>query len=179
MKKATAFAPASVANVAVGFDTLGYANAAWGDRVTAVRTSALGVKVVSITDFSGKPLPFDLPKDHLKNTAAVGVASLLEHTQADFGLELTIEKGIALGSGLGGSAASAVAGVFAANALLPSPLKKIELLKFCLAGEKVASGAAHADNVAPSLMGGLTLVESLEPLVIQTLPLPKILSLVY
>lgn len=149
---ASAFAPASVGNVAVGFDILGHALDAAGDRVTATRTAQPGVRIETITGVVDA-----LPTDLESNTAGVAVQSLLQAENADFGVCLSIEKGIPLSSGMGGSAASAVAGVVAANALLPSPLSKQGLLVHCVAGEAVASGSFHADNVAPALIGGLVL----------------------
>jgi homoserine kinase len=111
--------------------------------------------------------------DAEKNTASAGILRLIRDLNLDFGFELEIKKGIALGSGQGGSAASAVAGVFAANALLPSPLTKEKLLEYCIEGEKVASGSAHADNVAPSLFGGMTFVAHQNPFRVLALPVPK------
>ena len=111
---ATAFAPASVGNVAVGFDVLGHSFQAIGDRVSARRVAEPEVRIASITGAT-----VDLPRDAERNTAGMAVLSMLREINPGFGIELTIEKGIPLGSGLGGSAASAVAGVVAANALLP------------------------------------------------------------
>src|SRR5438132_272434 len=144
---ATAFAPASVGNVAVGFDVLGLSVQAIGDRVTARRIDEAGV--VRIAAING--LVRDLPLEAEKNTAGIAVLSIVSEYQLKYGIELTIEKGIPLGSGLGGSAASAVAAVVAANALLPQPMEKLALLKHAMKGEEVASGSAHVDNIAPSL----------------------------
>ncbi len=115
--RAVAFAPASVGNCAVGFDLIGHALEGPGDRVVATRTSEHGVRVDAI-----RGLPIELPREVEKNTAARAVASLLRSVDAQFGITLEIEKGIALGSGMGGSAASAVAALVAANALLDTPL---------------------------------------------------------
>ena len=150
LKSATAFAPASVGNCAVGFDLIGHALEGPGDRVTAHRCADPGVRVRSI-----RGLPIALPLDAERNTAARAVASLLRQVSVDIGIELDIEKGIALGSGMGGSAASAVAAVVAANALLPAPLPLEGLYAHALEGEFAASGGHHGDNVAPSLLGGL------------------------
>lgn len=163
---ATAVAPASASNLAVGFDILGHALEGMGDRVTAVRTPEPGVRVSE----PGHP---SIPLDPVRNTAAVSVAALLDAVRPGFGVELRIDKGIPLGSGVGGSAASAVAGVVAANALLRAPLPIAHLLPFALAGEAVASGGVHADNIAPALLGGLVLVRSAEKGEIVRLPVPS------
>ena len=163
--RATAFAPATTANLAVGFDILGHALSGRGDRVTAVKRPGVGVTVC----VAGKA---DVPLDPARNTAAVGVSAMLGQLEPGFGIELQIEKGIPIGSGIGGSAASAVAGVVAANALLDEPLNRLELLRFAVLGESVASGALHADNVAPALLGGLILVRSAEAEDVLHLPVP-------
>ncbi|MEM9056872.1 MAG: homoserine kinase [Pseudomonadota bacterium] len=150
---ARAFAPASVGNVAVGFDILGHALEHVGDTVTAARTAAPGVRIEAVAG-----LDRALPVDHTRNTAGVAVQSLLDATGAGFGVALRIDKGVPLSSGMGGSAASAVAAAVAANALLDAPLDTAALLPHCVAGEAVASGSLHGDNVAPSLLGGLVLV---------------------
>jgi homoserine kinase len=165
--KATAFAPASVANVAVGFDVLGHSFQAIGDRVTARRIPERTVRIVSITGTS-----VELPTDPEQNTAGMGVLSMLNDLKLDFGVELSIEKGIPLGSGLGGSAASAVASVVATNALLDKPVGKIELLKFAMKGEQVASGSVHVDNIAPSLFGGLVLTVGIDNPNVKQIPVP-------
>src|SRR6185503_16199292 len=135
-----AFAPASVGNVGVGFDVLGHSMNAVGDRVRATRTAARGVTIRAI-----EGVVRHLPIDPDRNTASVAVQAMLEAIDPGHGFELTIEKGIPLGSGLGGSAASAVAAVVAANALLARPFDKLSQLKFAMRGEKVASAARHAD----------------------------------
>jgi homoserine kinase len=163
-----AFAPASVGNVAVGFDVLGHSMDAVGDRVRARRTSERGVRIVRI-----EGVVRDLPIETAKNTASVAVEALLDLVEIDYGFELTIEKGIPLGSGLGGSAASAVAAVVAANALLVHPIDKLPLLKCAMRGEKVASGALHADNVAPSLYGGLVLTVGIDDPNVKRIPVPE------
>lgn len=165
---ATAFAPASVGNVAVGFDVLGHSFQAIGDRVTAKRIPERTVRIASIRGSDA-----ELPLDPEKNTAGMAVLSMVRDLSLDFGVELTIEKGIPLGSGLGGSAASAVAGVVAVNALLPSSLTKLELLKFAMKGEAVASGAVHVDNIAPSLFGGLVLTVGIDNPNVKQIPVPS------
>jgi homoserine kinase len=164
---ATAFAPASVGNVAVGFDVLGHSFQAIGDRVSARRIEARTVRISSITGAT-----VDLPREPERNTAGMAVLSMVRELQLDFGMELAIEKGIPLGSGLGGSAASAVAGVVAANALLPHPLERLELLKFAMKGEAVASGSVHVDNIAPSLFGGLVLTVGIDNPNVKQIPVP-------
>jgi homoserine kinase len=164
---ATAFAPASIGNVAVGFDVLGHSFQTIGDRVTARRIDEPTVRIISIGG-----LVSDLPREPEKNTAGMAVLSMVRDLKLDFGIELSIEKGIPLGSGLGGSAASAVAGVVAANALLPKSLDKLELLKFAMKGEAVASGAVHVDNIAPSLFGGLVLTVGIDNPNVKQIPVP-------
>jgi homoserine kinase len=173
LRGATAFAPATVANVAVGFDILGFAVEAAGDRVRVTRTKEPSVTILEITDDAGAPFGTEIPLDPSRNTATVGLSALLEERKLDFGFEVSVRKGIALGSGLGGSAASAVASLVAANALLERPLAAAELMPYALLGEQAASGAIHPDNVAPCLLGGLTLVTSLSPFRCVRLPVPR------
>ena len=165
---ATAFAPASVGTVAVGFDVLGHSFQAIGDRVTARRTPGPGVTIGAITG-----TVVDLPREPERNTAGMGVLCMVRDLKLDFGIDLAIHKGIPLGSGLGGSAASAVASVVAANALLPVPLGKVELLKFAMKGEQVASGSVHVDNIAPSLYGGLVLTVGIDNPNVKQIPVPS------
>ncbi|HXV77374.1 MAG TPA: homoserine kinase [Candidatus Polarisedimenticolaceae bacterium] len=172
---ATAFAPGTVANVAVGFDVLGFALVGIGDRVTA-KFDPEADRPVTVERVSG--VVTDLPTDPERNTASVAVAALLGACQVDAGLRLTLRKGIPLGSGMGGSAASAVAGVVAVNALLDRPLPTAELLPFALAGEAAASGAPHADNAAPSLFGGMTAIVAHDPPHVVDIPLPAGVSCV-
>ncbi len=165
--RATAFAPASVANVAIGFDILGFSVDALGDSVTIERSARPGVRLLGI-----KGVAEDLPLEPEKNTAGRALLAMVEALQPGFGMDVTIEKGIPLSSGLGGSAASAVAAVVAANALLPQPLPKLDLLKFAMLGEAVASGSMHADNISPSLFGGLCLTVGIEHPRIKQIPVP-------
>ena len=144
--QATAFAPASVGNVAVGFDILGLAVGALGDTARVRRTARAGVVIAAVRGVAG-----ELPREPERNTAGRALQRLAELARIEWGFELELEKGIPLGSGLGGSAASAVAAAVAGNALLERPLGQGELLECALAGEEVASGSRHADNVAPSL----------------------------
>jgi homoserine kinase len=162
-----AFAPATVGNVAIGFDILGHTFPAIGDRVRATRSTRTGVRITGVTGVAG-----DLPIDVERNTAGKAVLSLADALGLSFGIDLEITKGIPLGSGLGGSAASAVAAVVAANALLDRPVSRLELLKHALQGEAVASGSLHADNVAPSLFGGLVLTVGIDGAEVRQIPVP-------
>lgn len=165
---ATAFAPASVGNVAIGFDILGFSVEALGDRVTVRRSVQPGV---TITAISG--VVENLPLEAAGNTAGRALLALQEAAAPGTGFEMTIHKGIPLGSGLGGSAASAVGAVVAANALLDVPLPLIDLLKFAMQGEAVASGSMHVDNIAPSLFGGLVLTVGIDHPRVKQIPVPR------
>ena len=167
----TVFAPATVANVASGFDVLGFALESPGDAVTLRRVPGVAVTVVSITGDGGK-----LPRDPKKNTAAVAVAGFMARVGHPFGVEISLEKRMPLSSGLGSSAASAVAAVTAANILAGNLLSARELLPFTMEAERAACGSAHADNVAPSLLGGFVLIRSYDPLDVVQLPVPAGLS---
>lgn len=171
--EAVAFAPASVGNVAVGFDVLGCSVPALGDRVTARRITERRVRITGICGVAA-----ELPTDPAVNTAGIAVSTLMETLQPGYGFALTIEKGIPLGSGLGGSAASAVAAVVAANALLPESLDKLDLLKFAMKGEAMASGTVHVDNVAPSLYGGLILTVGIDDPIVTRIPVPGVIRCV-
>ena len=166
-RSATAFAPASVGNVAVGFDVLGQAVGALGDRVRAVRRDAAGVSIRAI-----RGVVQDLPLAAEKNTAGMAVLALARELDLGHGFELEIDKGIPLGSGLGGSAASAVAAVVAAAAVVGRPLERTQLLKFAMQGEAVASGSVHVDNIAPSLYGGLVLTVGIDNPHVKQIPVP-------
>lgn len=166
-ERATAFAPASVGNVGIGFDILGFAVDALGDRITVSRTREPGIR---ITGCSG--VATDLPLEPEKNTAGRALMALNVAARPGFGFEMQIEKGIPLGSGLGGSAASAVGAVVAANALLDEPFDRLALLKFAMQGEAVASGSMHVDNIAPSLFGGLVLTVGIDHPRVKRIPVP-------
>jgi len=167
LQYATAFAPATVGNVAIGFDILGHTFPAIGDRVRATRAARPGVRIVSVTGIAG-----ELPVEASSNTAGKAVLSLAESLALPYGIELAIDKGIPLGSGLGGSAASAVAAVVAANELLDQPLARHRLLQHAIQGEAVASGSRHADNIAPALFGGLVLTVGIDNPRIKQIPVP-------
>ncbi len=149
---ASAFSPASVGNVGVGFDILGHVIEGVGDTVHVRRIAAQEVRIADI-----RGATVDLPRDAPGNTAGAALISLLEAERPGFGFEIEIEKGIPLGSGMGGSAASCVAALVAANALLPRPLPREALYPHALVGEAVASGGRHGDNLGPMLLGGLVL----------------------
>lgn len=152
MTQATAFAPASIGNVAVGFDILGHSLEGAGDRVTVRRVASPGVRVLSIRGTTAA-----LPREAEANTAGRALLSVLRRAGAAHGFEVEIDKGIALGSGMGGSAASAVAAVVAANGLLDRPLSLGEQYQAAMDGESAAAGSRHGDNVGPMLLGGLVI----------------------
>lgn len=162
-------APATVANVFTGFDILGFAIPDLYDEVTVQKNNG-GVKILSIEGNDHIPLQTD------KNTAGMALQAMTNDLNLDFGFDLEIHKGIPLGSGLGGSAASAVAAVTAANELLSEKLPLDSLMDFALAGESVASGGtAHGDNVAASLFGGLTMcVKDRNRFLVRQLPIPDV-----
>ncbi|MBI4250250.1 homoserine kinase [Candidatus Uhrbacteria bacterium] len=170
MRTIRVFAPATIANVGPGFDVFGLALHEPGDEVVASVSDQPGVHIRTITGDGGK-----LPLDPTKNVAAVAAAHYLKHIHAQSGVELTVHKHMPLGSGLGSSAASSVAAVVAANELFGSPLRRQNLLPFTMEGERIACGAAHADNVAPSLLGGFVLIRSYNPLDVIQIPVPEFL----
>ncbi len=152
MRSVTAFSPASVGNACVGFDILGHSIEGPGDCVMARRIADPAVRIKAI-----RGLELVLPLAAERNTAGRALMALRAALDLSFGFEIEIEKGIPLGSGMGGSAASCVAALVAANALLDKPLSRAELYPFALDGESVASGSRHGDNVGPMLLGGLVL----------------------
>lgn len=160
LKRVTAYSPGSASNLGPGFDCLGIAFTGRGDQVTATVEDAAGVRVGSVSDPR-------IPLDPSRNTAAIAASSVMRRAKvpAAFGLRLEIDKGLPLSGGMGGSAASAVAGAVATDALLGSKLPRAELLAAALDAEAVVAGR-HADNVGPSLFGGAVLVVSLEPLLL-------------
>ena len=164
-KEVRVFAPATVANVACGFDIFGFALETPGDEIFVRLSDTPGVVFKSITGDEGF-----LPWDPQKNTAGVVVIKLLEHLKCKQGIEIHLHKKMPLGSGLGSSAASAAGSLFAVNRLLGNPLSAKELLPFALEGERVACGSAHADNVAPGLLGGFVLIRSYNPLDVVKIP---------
>ena len=174
LKKVKAFAPASVANVACGFDVLGFAISGPGDFVEAEFSDNPGVTIETILNDDGR-----LPLDPEQNTAGKAILALLEETGEERGISIRIEKKMPLGSGLGSSASSAVAAVVAVNELIGNPYEKKDLLPFALQGEMVASGTPHADNISASLLGGFILVRSHNPPDVVSLPVPdKLMAVV-
>ncbi|MFZ4721742.1 MAG: homoserine kinase [Phycisphaerales bacterium] len=166
MNRARASAPPTVGNVGVGFDLLGHALAGPGDIVTVTRTDRAEVRVTAIRGI-GTPLPTDAHR----NTAGRAALALLPLFPAGTGLDVEIDKGIAMGSGMGGSASSAVAAAVAVAALLPARPDMATLFHAAVQGEAAATGSAHGDNVAPALLGGLTIApHEGEPL---RLPVPS------
>jgi len=151
----SAFAPASVGNIGVGFDLLGHAVDGPRDVATVRRLDAPEVRIEAIEgDIPGLER---LPLEAARNTAGGALIALRQRLDLPFGFALSLHKGIPLGSGLGGSAASCVAALVAANALLDAPLPREALYEFALDGESISSGSRHGDNVAPMLLGGVTL----------------------
>ena len=156
---ASAFAPASIGNIGVGFDMLGVAIVGAGDRVDARRTDDAGISVAAVHGLDGEIHP-ELSTVVEENTASIAAAEFWNEHGDGGGVELVVRKGVPLQSGMGSSAASAVAAVVAVNALLATPLDVHDLLSFAIEGEKYASKGLHADNVAPSLIGGMVFCPS-------------------
>ncbi|MDC1373453.1 homoserine kinase [Flavobacteriaceae bacterium] len=159
------FSPATVANVACGFDVLGLCLDTIGDEMVVRKVDEKGVRITKIEGFK---LPFETEL----NVAGVSALAMYQELQPDCGFEIEIKKNIKPGSGIGSSAASAVGSVYGINALLGSPLNKTQLTQFAIKGEALASGSEHADNIAPALFGGFTLVKSVSPLEILQIPSP-------
>lgn len=163
----TAFAPGGVGNVGPGLDILGLALAGAGDTVRAEWSDPPGIHILE----PGHP---DLPRDPARHSSGLAARAVLEASgqrSLDRGIALTVRKGLPLAGGQGGSAASAVAAAVAVNALLGSPLDRLALVTQSLIAEESVSGR-HADNIAPSLLGGIVLIRSLEPLDLIELPVP-------
>jgi homoserine kinase len=162
------FAPATVANVVCGFDVLGFAVNEPGDEVIMRVTDKPGVVISKITGDEGR-----LPLNPAKNTVSASVQDYLKHIgRTDIGLDIELHKKMPIGSGLGSSSASTVAGLFAVNTLFDNQLSAQELVPFAMKGEELACGYGHADNVAPALLGGFVLIRSYEPLDVISLPFP-------
>lgn len=151
-RSVTAFSPASVGNIGVGFDILGHSITGAGDRATVRRIAEPEVRIAAI-----RGCAVELPREAAANTAGAALISLREALALPYGFEIELDKGIALGSGMGGSAASCVAALVAANALLDAPLPREQLYTHAVTGEAVASGGRHGDNVGPMLLGGVVL----------------------
>lgn len=163
------FAPATVANMACGYDILGFAIDKPGDEIFVRKSNSKGLTISKITGDNGK-----LPKVVEKNTAGVAALKMLEHLGLqDEPIEMEIRKKMPFGSGLGSSAASAAGAVMAINEYLGRPMEKRDMLSFAVAGEQIADGAWHADNVAPSLLGGITLIRDNATLDVHKIPVPR------
>jgi len=159
MRSIRAFAPATVANVCCGFDILGFAVDSPGDEVKLTFRDDSDIKIISITGDEGR-----LPREPDKNTAGVAVIAYLKAIGSTQGVDIDLYKNLPLGSGMGSSAASGVAALVAINHLMGNPLTREELIPYAMEAERIACGAAHADNVAPSLLGGFVLVREYSPL---------------
>jgi homoserine kinase len=159
MKSVKAFAPATVANVCCGFDILGFAVDAPGDEVKVTLRNDSEIKIKEIIGDEGK-LPYEVEK----NTASVAIISFLKKIESKQGVDIELVKNLPLGSGMGSSAASGVAALIAINHLMGNPLTRNQLVPHAMEAERIACGAAHADNVAPSLLGGFVLVRDYDPL---------------
>lgn len=171
MEEVKIFAPATVANLSCGFDVLGCCLEAVGDEML-IRKNNLGK--LRITKITGQNLPLEVRK----NVAGVAVSALLNKHGSRQGFDIEIYKRIKPGSGIGSSAASAAGAVFGINKLLGQPFSREELIPFAMEGERCASGNAHADNVAPALMGGMSLIRSYNPLEVLKLPVPDQLHMI-
>jgi len=164
-------APATVSNVVCGFDCLGFALSEPFDEITVRKTEETGIFIIHKDGYG-------LPTDPNRNVAGVALRALLEVLNADFGFSVEITKNIKPGSGIGSSSASSCGAVFAANVLIGNRFTKFELADFAMEGEKLASGARHADNVAPIIFGGFTLVRSIDPLDIVSIDFPPLYATV-
>lgn len=163
-----AFAPATISNLGSGFDVIGLALEKPGDYVVAERAEKRGVQLVGVDGDNGM-----LPRDLRKNVATYVASLVLKDLNPRFGVAITVHKRMPIGSGLGSSAASAVAAAVAVNTLLGNPLTKNELLPYAIEGERFVSGAGHPDNVSPSLLGGVTLIRDTKRLDVVQLPAPR------
>ena len=157
MNEIKIFCPATIANLSCGFDVLGLCLTTAGDEMIIRKSEVKGVRITKIAGA-------DLPLETENNVAGVAALAMLEEVETEFGFEIEIYKKIKAGSGIGSSAASSAGAVFGINELLGQPFTRKELVKFAMQGEKLASGNAHADNVAPCLLGGFTLVRCSNPL---------------
>jgi homoserine kinase len=166
------FAPATVANLGPGFDVLGLALSRPGDELEAELTDRPGIEIVAVTGDRGV-----LSRDPGKNVVGRAAADVLRRTGANHGVRLWLHKQMPLASGLGSSGASSAAGAVAVNELLGRPLSASDVVASAMEGERAASGTPHADNVAPSVMGGIVLVRSYQPFEVVALPLPDALHI--
>jgi homoserine kinase len=175
-KSIRVFAPATVANLSAGYDVLGLAVHVPGDEVVITLNDTHKITLDEVTGDDGK-----LPRDPEKNIVSAVVKMYLQQRQISIGASISLHKKMPFGSGLGSSSASAVAGLVAINALMDQPWERKALLPLAMEGERLACGSAHADNVAPSLLGGVVLIRSYDPLDVISLPVPEgiFISLVY
>ena len=157
MNEIKIFCPATIANLSCGFDVLGLCLETAGDEMIIKKSNVKGVRITKI-------IGADLPLETKRNVAGVAALAMLGNLETEFGFDIEIYKNIKAGSGIGSSAASSAGAVFGINELLGKPFTRKELVLFAMQGEKLASGNAHADNVAPALLGGFTLVRSSNPL---------------
>ncbi|MBT8239368.1 MAG: homoserine kinase, partial [Croceitalea sp.] len=166
MEEIKVFCPATIANVSCGFDVLGLALESVGDVMLVRKSQTKGIHITKIT---GQ----DLPLESHNNVAGVAALAILEASSFTGGFEIEIHKKIKPGSGIGSSAASAAGAVWAINELLGQVFTPLQLVQFAMQGEKLASGVAHADNVAPAIYGGFTLVRSYDPLDVVPIHTPQ------
>lgn len=167
MKSVKALAPATVANVSCGFDIFGFAVEAPADEVVITLSEEPGVVIKQITGDDGR-----LPLDASRNTSGVAVQEFLKKIESKLGAEIILHKKLPLGSGMGSSAASSAAALVAINHLFDNPFSREQMLPFAMEAERIACGSAHADNVAPSLLGGFVLIRSYAPLDVTKIPTP-------
>ena len=171
MDRIKVFSPGSITNLSCGYDILGVCLNNRGDEITVTKTINRGIVIKSNDEY-------DISKDINENVAGIAAQALLKNTSTKFGFEIEIKKGIKPGSGIGSSAASSAGTVFAINQLLDSPFSQLDLIKFSMEGEKFVSGSYHADNVAPIILGGITLVRSIDEIDVIKLPSPKKLEVI-
>ena len=166
MDRIKVFSPGSVTNLSCGYDILGFCLDKVGDTITITKTPEKGIIISSIDKY-------DLPTSIDENVAGIAAQAMINEVSIDYGIDIKIEKGIKPGSGIGSSAASSAGVVYAINKLIGSPFTNLQLIRFAMEGEKYVSGSYHADNVSPILLGGFTLVRSIEELDVIKLPNPK------
>jgi len=166
MSSIKVFSPATVSNVACGFDILGFPLESIGDEMIVTKSN---IKGITITNIEG----YDLPYDVNKNVAGISALAMLKDLGYDGGFDIEILKNIKPGSGIGSSGASSVSSVFAINELLGNPYSKFDLIRFAMKGEELSSASMHADNVAPAILGGFNLVKSISPLEVLQIPTPS------
>ncbi len=166
MNQIKVFSPATISNVACGFDVLGFPIYSIGDEMIVKKTKK---KSLIITDITGYSVPYDINK----NVSTIAAKAMIESLNPNCGFDFKINKKIIPGSGIGSSGSSAAASVYAINKLLDSPLNENELISFAMRGEVVSSISEHADNVSPAILGGIVMIKSLSPLEVIKLPTPK------